>query len=100
MLPNLLTPVETQLLLARRFKTMRLTVGYKRETLALRAGVSEASLKRFENSGEISLKSLLQLAHALGRLQEFTDMFQPPEAETLAELKARTTRKIPRRGRL
>lgn len=100
MLPNLLTPLETQLLLARRFKTMRLTAGYKRETLALRAGVSEASLKRFEISGEISLKSLLQLAHALGRLQEFTDMFQPPEAETLAELKARTSKRIPLRGRI
>lgn len=100
MLPNLLTPVETQTLLARRFKSIRLAAGYKRETLALRAGVSEASLKRFESTGEISLRSLLRLAHALGRLQDLADIFQPPEAETLAELKSRTTTKTPRRGRI
>jgi HTH-type transcriptional regulator / antitoxin HipB len=100
MLPNLLTPGETQMLLAARFKTIRLATGYKRETLALRAGVSEGSLKRFENSGEISLKSLLRLAHALSRLQEFAAIFQPPEAETLGELKACAEKKTPRRGRI
>jgi transcriptional regulator with XRE-family HTH domain len=95
-----LTPIETQTLLARRFKTIRLAAGYKRETIALRAGVSEASLKRFENSGEISLRSLLRLAHALGRLQEFATIFQPPEAETLDELKARIEKKTLRRGKI
>lgn len=100
MLPHLLTPVETQSQLASRFKTLRLTAGYKRTTLAHRAGVSEASLKRFENCGEISLKNLLRLTHALGRLQEFTSLFQPPEAETLAELKAGAEKKTPKRGRI
>ncbi len=57
MLPNLLTPIETQDLLASRFKTLRLIAGYKRATLARRTGVSESSLKRFETSGEISLKT-------------------------------------------
>ncbi len=100
MLSALLTPVEIQNQLARRFRTMRLTAGYKRETLARRTGVSEASLKRFENTGEISLKNLIRLAHGLGRLQEFALLFQPPEAESLAELKAMTLKQIPRRGRI
>ena len=100
MIPTLLTPIETQRLLAERFKTLRLTAGFKRSTMAKRSGVTESSLKRFENTGDISLKNLLLLSHAVDRLQEFGDLFQPPEATSLAELKASATRKIPRRGRI
>ncbi len=99
MLPNLLTPAETQTLLANRFKELRLTAGYKRTTLAHRSGVSESSLKRFENQGEISLKNLLRLSHVLGRLQEFSSLFELPEAKTMAELRAGAEKKIPKRGR-
>ena len=59
-IPNILTPNEMENLLAERFKTLRLSVGYKRTTLAQRAGVTVASLKRFETSGQISLKNLLR----------------------------------------
>lgn len=99
MLPSLLTPIEIQIQLAHRFKALRLIAGYKRSTLAKRAGVSEASLKRFENSGEVSLKNLLRLAHSLNHLQEFNALFQPPEARTLAELKAGAIKKAPKRGK-
>jgi len=100
MIPPLLTPAEAGSQLARRFRTLRLAAGYKRATLARRAGVSEASLKRFENTGEVSLKNLLRLAHGLARLQEFASLFEPPEAETLAELKAEAVKKKPKRGRI
>ncbi len=99
MIPALLTPIETQTLLARRIKTLRLSAGYKRTTLAKHSGVSEGSLKRFEDIGEISVKNLLRLAHALGRLPEFDTLFQPTEANSLAELKASTKTKVPKRGR-
>jgi transcriptional regulator with XRE-family HTH domain len=100
MIPALLTPVESQRLLAERFKTLRLTAGFKRSTMAKRSGVTESSLKRFENSGEISLKNLLLLSHAIGRLQEFEDIFQPSAATSLAELKASVSRNVPKRGRI
>ncbi len=100
MIPNLLTPRETQRQLASRLKNLRLNAGYKRTTLAQRAGVSEASLKRFENSGEISLKNLLRLTHAFGRLQDFSAIFQPAEAKTLAELKLGVDSNTPKRGRI
>ena len=99
MLPALFTPIEIQQQLAYRFKVLRLTAGYKRSTLAKRAGVSEASLKRFENSGEVSLKTILRLANVLGCLQEFNTLFQPPEAASLAELKATSEQKVPKRGK-
>lgn len=100
MLPSLLTPVEAQTQLAHRFKILRLIAGYKRATLAKRAGVSEASLKRFENSGQVSLKNLVRLAQALGRLQELDPLFQQPETSLLAQLQAESTQKIPKRGRI
>lgn len=100
MIPALLTPIETQRLLAERFKTLRLTAGFKRSTMAKRSGVKESSLKRFENAGEISLKNLLLLSHAVNRLQEFGDLFQPLEASSIVELKASATQKIPKRGKI
>ena len=100
MIPILLTPFETQKLLAERFKTLRLTVGFKRSTMAKRSGVTESSLKRFEDTGEISLKNLLLLSHAINRLQEFGGLFKPLEATSLAELKASASRKTPRRGKI
>jgi len=42
--------------------------------MAERSGVSLGSLKRFENTGKISLGSLLKLMHLLGRLNEFDNL--------------------------
>ena len=39
--------------------------------MAEHSGVSLGSLKRFENTGKISLESFLKLMHLLGRLKEF-----------------------------
>ncbi len=99
-IPSLLTLVEVEKLLAERIKTLRLLAGYKRPTLAKRSGVTEASLKRFETTGQVSLKNLLRLAQALGRLEEFPDLFVPPEATTMAELKTRSGKPVPKRGKI
>ncbi len=42
--------------------------------MAERSGVSLGSLKRFENTGKISLEFLLKLMHLLGRLHEFDQL--------------------------
>ncbi|AGF79895.1 Helix-turn-helix protein [Desulfocapsa sulfexigens DSM 10523] len=99
MIPSLITPIEVQSQLAQRFKMLRLSAGYKRSTLSKRAGVSESSLKRFENSGEISLRNLLRLTHSIGHLQDFNSLFQLPDATSLAELKENIEKKTPKRGR-
>jgi transcriptional regulator with XRE-family HTH domain len=46
------------------------------EEMAERSGVSLGSLKRFENTGKISLEALLKLAHLMGRLKDFDTVFQ------------------------
>ena len=50
----------------------------------VRAGISGASLKRFETTGAASLDLVLRLAFALGRLEDFAEAFRPQEAATLA----------------
>ena len=99
-IPETHTPNEMEKLLAERFKALRLWSGYKRVTLALRAGVTEASLKRFETCGQISLKNLLRLAHAVGRLPEFSELFVPPQAISMAQLRGQAREKTPQRGRI
>ena len=47
--------------------------------MAERSGVSLGSLKRFENTGKISMDSLLKLMHLLGRLNEFDNLLLPKE---------------------
>ncbi len=84
--------------LGAKAKALRLTAGWKRTTLAERAGVTEASLKRFERTGQASLELVLRVAFALGRLTEFEGLLEPPPARSLDELERRLERPLPKRG--
>jgi len=97
---SLVTPEQVSRTLAERLKALRLARGWKQVTLAQRAGVSLASLRRFEESGRVSLESLLDLAFALNRLDDFDTLFQAPQASSLAELEALEKRPVRKRGRL
>lgn len=99
-IPHLLSPVEVQKLLGKRCKELRLRAGFKRTTLAKRSGVSSRSLQRFEETGEVSLKNLLRLVNAFGRLVEFAELLDMPEARSLTELETRDTKPTPKRGRI
>lgn len=65
------TPVEVSRLLAQRHKALRKQLKMSQQEMSDRSGVSLGSLKRFENTGKISLESLLKLIHLFGRLNEF-----------------------------
>ncbi len=68
------TPFEVSKALADRHRTLRKQLKMSQEEMAERSGVSLGSLKRFENTGKISLDSLLKLMHLLGRLNEFDSL--------------------------
>jgi transcriptional regulator with XRE-family HTH domain len=68
---SLIGPAEMGRLLADRARGLRLLKGWTRNTLAQRAGVTAASLKRFEATGKASLELVLKVAYALARLDEF-----------------------------
>jgi transcriptional regulator with XRE-family HTH domain len=97
---SLTTPEQVRQTLAARFKALRLARGWKQATLAQRSGVSLASLRRFEESGQVSLANLLALAFALNRLDDFDALFQPPPASSIDELAAGASRPPRRRGRI
>ena len=97
---SLKTPAQVSTTSAARIKELRLARGWKQATLAQRSGVSLASLRRFEESGLVSLQNLLDLAFALNRLDDFDALFQAPQASSLAELEAGEKRPTRKRGRI
>jgi transcriptional regulator with XRE-family HTH domain len=84
---NLHTPYEIQQILSKRVKRLRLLNEWTQAELAERAGISLASLKRFESTGQISLSRLLSITMALGRLNEWNSLFEEPEIMTLSDIK-------------
>ena len=70
------TPEEISKALAKRHKLLRKKLGLTQKEMADRSGVSMGSLKRFENTGKISLETLLKLAYLSGRLKDFDTIFQ------------------------
>lgn len=61
--------------IAQKIVRLRKRKKITQEQLAVRSGVSLGSLKRFEQSGEISLQSLTKIAIALDVENELEDLF-------------------------
>lgn len=95
---SLRTPEEAARELAAKARRLRLMRNWKQATLAERSGVTLASLRRFERTGEISLKSLLRLAFVLGRLDDFVNTLEEPEASSIRELEKLARAPRPKRG--
>lgn len=70
------TPIEVSKVIAQKHKLLRKKLHLTQEEMAERSGVSLGSLKRFENTGKISLEALLKLAHLMDRLKDFDAIFQ------------------------
>ncbi len=66
---------EQQLLIAKRARLSRLYSGFTQSHLANCSSVSYATIRKFEQTGEISLKSLLTLAKALNETELFLALF-------------------------
>jgi len=69
------TPNEVIESLKSNLKKKRKALGYTQAEQASRSGVSLGSLKRFEQTGKISLEFLLQLAFVLECLCKFNPIF-------------------------
>ncbi|MCP4658936.1 MAG: helix-turn-helix transcriptional regulator [bacterium] len=96
---SLQTPEQVSTALAARVRELRLAKDWRQVTLAERSGVSLGSLRRFEESGRVSLRNLLKLAFALSRLDDFDGLLQGARASSLAELEAAEKRAARKRGR-
>jgi transcriptional regulator with XRE-family HTH domain len=65
------TPKEIQILLKDKFKKQRKLLEITQQELATKSSVSLGSIKRFEQTGQISLESLLKIAFVLECLEDF-----------------------------
>lgn len=59
-----------------RVKKLRKAKKLTQKALAQKSGVTYASFRRFESSGDISLLSLLKIANALNCLGDFNELFK------------------------
>ena len=80
------SPHQVSVDLARRLRARRKERGLSQAVLAQRSGVSLASLKRFEHTGQISLTSLLKLAFALGYDGDFAQLFAEPAYTSIEDV--------------
>lgn len=64
---------------AKKHRNLRKQLKLSQAKLAEQSGISLGSIKRFEQTGKIAFESLLKLAHILGRLSEFENLFSPKE---------------------
>lgn len=87
------------LMLGRRVKALRLDLGWTQQELAERAGITLATYRRFERTGQISLERLLRLAVILDAHAGFDQLFIRSPARSLAELERRSERQARKRGR-
>jgi transcriptional regulator with XRE-family HTH domain len=93
------TPHEMTTLIATKAKAKRLAMNLSQINLAKRSGVSYGTLKKFEQTGQISLESLLKLALVLSALEGFGDLFAPLDPTTAKSLDELMQDKTRKRGR-
>ena len=80
------TPEEILESLAERFKDVRKRRKITQKELSERSGVSYGSIKRFENTGQISLLSLTKLAIALDEVNEIKALFSKVAYRSIEEV--------------
>jgi transcriptional regulator with XRE-family HTH domain len=80
------TAPEIALALALRLRARRKERGFTQVEMSQRADMSLGSLRRFETTGEIALKSLIKLAVALDCEQDFEALFARRQYRSIQEI--------------
>jgi len=71
---------------AQNVSALRKEMNLTQQDLSDKSGVSYGSIKRFERFGKISFESLLKIAEALDRLEEFETLLLPRNNKRLEKL--------------
>ena len=78
---------EKQLEIAKRFVAIRKNRKVSQQRLSILSGVSYASIRRFEKTGDISLSSLVKLALSLQLYDDLDNLFKNhQEYKTIEEI--------------
>ena len=73
--------------LVNKVRTRRKELKISQKDLAFKSGVSYESIRRFETTSEISLKSLIQIVKVLNLLEDFNKLFVHTQITNLKEIK-------------
>lgn len=93
-----ISSVELMQQLADRLKTRRLEKGLSRQALAEISGVPAPTIARFEQQHAISMRQYIDLAIALGYVDQLQVLMQEPIYKTLEELETINNNKNRKRG--
>ncbi len=94
------TPDSLMAGIANRVKKRRLEKEWTQKRLAAKAGVSMPSYRRFETTGEISLRSLVMLAFALDMTDDFESLFAGKAYQSINDILKAEQPKQRKRGRI
>ena len=86
LLLNVANPSDIALQIAARVNARRLELNLTQAGLASRPGAKFATYRRFKQTGEISLRGLLQVGFALNCLDEFNDLFAQKQYQSLDDV--------------
>ena len=70
-----------------KVRARRKELKISQKDLAFKSVVSYESIRRFETTGEISLKSLIQIAKVLNSLEDFNKLFVYTQITNLKDIK-------------
>ncbi len=80
------SPSETSNNIVKRMRARRKAMKLSQKALSVKADVSLGSIKRFEQTGEISLSSLIKIAYALGCEDDFEGLFAKKKYTSIQEV--------------
>ena len=83
---NQKTPKEIDKAIALRMRSIRKVMKLTQEKLSEKSGVSLGSVKRFENTGEISLSSLTKIAIAIECENDLENLFSERPFQSIQEV--------------
>ena len=81
-----ITPRELNLLIANRIRLIRKKKKISQKLLSQKSGVSHGSIKRFEQTGDISLISLTKIAFVLEISSQLEDLFEDMPILSIEEI--------------
>jgi transcriptional regulator with XRE-family HTH domain len=87
------TPLDILHDIAAKVKALRKEKSLSQYDLAIKSGVSTGSLRRFEQTGQVSLESLLKILNVLDRLKELETILAPNNDKNIDRLFSDKTRK-------
>ena len=93
------SPFEMTKEIAKKAQEKRLKLNLSQQTLSTKSGVSYGTLKKFEQKGQISLKSLLKIALALGEMGPFEHLFAKTDDKLPVSLDVLLDDNLRKRGR-